>query len=117
VRLVLQEDGSAQPFCFAPLHGDFSRAKIPDGICRTLPASVVVLDAQNILLTRSAAIIYVMKRLGGLWYATAMVLEFVPKAFRDLGYAFIAAARRFTRVPATDSCPLIRFELRARFRD
>ena len=117
VRLVLQEDGSAQPFCFAPLHGNFPQVKISDEVRRTLPDSVVVLDAGDNLLTRSAAIIYVMKRLGGLWYAAAMTLEFVPKRLRDLGYTFVAAARRFTRIPATDSCPLIPFELRARFRD
>ncbi len=117
VRLVLQEDGSAQPFCFAPLHGNFCQAKIPDEVCRTWPDSIVVLDAENNLLTRSTAVIYVMKRLGGLWYAAAMILEFIPKALRDLGYAFVAAARRFSPIPATGCCPLIPFELRARFRD
>jgi predicted DCC family thiol-disulfide oxidoreductase YuxK len=115
VRFVLQEDRSAQPFVFAPLQGEFVRHAVPGDIRATLPDSVVVMTEDNRILTRSAAVIYVMKRLGGLWFAIAGLLSLVPKSLRDLGYNAVARARTQIAGTRKDLCPIVREPWSARF--
>jgi predicted DCC family thiol-disulfide oxidoreductase YuxK len=74
-RFVLAEDQSAQGFSFAPLQGDFVRRRVPEHIRAQLPDSLVVIDEKDNILSRLAAVIYVMKRLGGMWFLAASVLS------------------------------------------
>jgi predicted DCC family thiol-disulfide oxidoreductase YuxK len=117
VRFVLTEDQSARPFSFAPLQGDFVRGRVPEHIRAQLPDSVVVMDEKNNILVRSAAVIYVMKRLGGMWFLAASLLSLFPRALRDFGYITCAALRKTFLGTTQELCPLVPTQWRARFRD
>jgi predicted DCC family thiol-disulfide oxidoreductase YuxK len=117
VRFVLTEDQSALPFSFAPLQGDFVRGRVPEPIRAQLPDSVVVMDEKNNILVRSAAVIYVMKRLGGMWFLAASLLSLVPRALRDFGYVMCASLRKAFLGTTQELCPLVPAPWRARFRD
>jgi len=116
VRFALKEDRSARPFTFAPLQGDFVRRAIAKDIRRELPDSIVVLDGQNRVLVRSAAVIYVMKRLGGLWFLAALLMSLMPRALRDFGYLAVASLRRKIFGTTKEFCPLVPSHLRARMK-
>jgi len=115
VRFVLSEDQSAHPFSFAPLQGEEIKRTIAEPIRVKLPDSVVVVEENRNVLTRSAAVIYVLKRLGGLWFLCATLLSLVPRALRDLAYDAIASVRKRVFGTTDDICPLVPRPLRARF--
>jgi predicted DCC family thiol-disulfide oxidoreductase YuxK len=115
VRFVLSEDQSAHPFSFAPLQGEEIKRTIAEPVRAKLPDSVVVVEENGNVLTRSAAVIYVLKRLGGLWFLCATLLSFVPRALRDLAYDAIASVRKRIFGTTDDVCPLVPRPLRARF--
>jgi predicted DCC family thiol-disulfide oxidoreductase YuxK len=117
VRFVLSEDQSARPFLFAPLQGEEIKRAIAEPVRAKLPDSVVVVEENKNVLTRSAAVIYVLKRLGGLWFLCAMLLSFVPRTLRDIAYDAIASIRKRIFGTAKDVCPLVPRPLRARFLD
>lgn len=117
VRFVLKEDRSARPFSFAPLQGDFVRRAVAEHIRRQLPDSVVVLDEKDNVLARSAAVIYVLKRLGGIWFVAAFLLSFLPVALRDFAYGAVASLRKRIFGTIKQMCPLVPPQLRARLRD
>jgi predicted DCC family thiol-disulfide oxidoreductase YuxK len=72
---------------------------------------------KNHILVRSAAVIYVMKRLGGMWFLVASLLSLVPRALRDLGYVTCASRRKAILGTTQELCPLVPTQWRARFRD
>jgi predicted DCC family thiol-disulfide oxidoreductase YuxK len=76
-----------------------------------------VLDDKNNVLVRSAAVIYVMKRLGGVWFLSASLLSFWPRALRDFGYVAVASLRKTMFGATKETCPLVPPDLRARLRD
>jgi predicted DCC family thiol-disulfide oxidoreductase YuxK len=115
VRFVLSEDQSVLPFSFAPLQGEEIKRAVAEPVRAKLPDSVVVVEENRNVLTRSAAVIYVLKRLGGLWFLCATLLSFVPRALRDLAYDAIASVRKRIFGTTDDICPLVPRPLRARF--
>jgi len=115
VRFVLKEDQSAQPFSFAPLQGESLRSTLPEPLRVNLPDSVVVIDATKSILVRSSAVIYVMKRLGGLWCVAAMLLTLVPRRLRDAGYIAVASMRKKIFGASEGICPIVGEPWRARF--
>ena len=117
VRFVLSEDQSAHPFSFAPLQGEEIRRSIADDVRTGLPDSVVVVEENKNVLTRSAAVIYVLKRLGGLWFFSATLLSLVPRELRDVAYDAIASVRKRIFGTTEAVCPLVPRPLRARFLD
>jgi predicted DCC family thiol-disulfide oxidoreductase YuxK len=117
VRFVLREDQSERPFSFAPLQGEFIRQRIPEHIRVRLPDSVVLMDEKNKILSHSAAVIYVMKRLGGIWFIGATLLSLVPRALRDFGYATCASLRKALSGASPELCPLVPAQWRPRLRD
>lgn len=117
VRFVLQEDQSRQPFCFAPLQGNFAERTIPERTRASLPDSVAVLDNHENVLVRSAAVIYILKRLGGLWFVAAMLFRLVPRALRDRAYNLVASMRKRIFGTTEQMCPLVPAPWRERFRN
>ena len=65
----------------------------------------------------SAVIAHVMKRLGGIWFVSALLLSFLPRGLRDFGYEAVASLRRTMVGVATETCPLVPPDLSARLRD
>lgn len=120
VRFLLSEDAD-QPhgFRFAPLAserfaerlGEAAPAKSVD----EMPDSVIVITEQGEVLVRSEAILYIGKRLGGLWRVLATMASWVPLGVRDVVYKFIARIRHKLFARPKDACPLMPPEVRERF--
>ncbi|MFP4601181.1 MAG: DCC1-like thiol-disulfide oxidoreductase family protein [Persicimonas sp.] len=120
VRFVLAEDTAEPPaFRFAPLGGEtFERALVESDSAvefGDLPDSIIVATADGEILVKSEAILYIGRRLGGLWRAFSTIASLVPRAVRDFVYDGIARIRHRLFAQPKDVCPLLPPELRERF--
>jgi predicted DCC family thiol-disulfide oxidoreductase YuxK len=115
VRFVLAEDRTSSALRVAPLGGEAFEREVPAGARAGLPDSLLVVRADGTRLVRSAAVLYVGERMGGLWRMFALAVRAVPTRVRDLAYDGVARVRQrlFTRPSA--ACPVLPAELRARF--
>jgi predicted DCC family thiol-disulfide oxidoreductase YuxK len=75
----------------------------------------VVRTEDGRLLTRSAAVVHVLKCLGGPWRELGIVGGCVPRPLLDWVYDRIARIRHRLFAKPDDACPVIPRELRARF--
>jgi predicted DCC family thiol-disulfide oxidoreductase YuxK len=115
VRFILAEDRRGEAFRFAPLGGEVFHAAVNEGRRAALPDSLVVLTVEGELLSRSSAVLYVMRRLGGMWRTVALIGRLIPVAWRDGVYDAVARTRyRLFRKPES-ACPLLPGHLRSRF--
>jgi len=115
VRFVLAEDRSGHSFRFAPLDSDAFRARVPASARASLADSVIVGTAEGELLERSAAVLYMLGRLGGVWRVLAVLGRLVPPRLRDALYNAVAATRYRVFGTKTEACPLLPPALRQRF--
>ncbi|HTU23350.1 MAG TPA: DCC1-like thiol-disulfide oxidoreductase family protein [Gemmataceae bacterium] len=115
VRLILAEDATAAAFRFAPLQGETFAALLTEKERAALPLSLVVRTEKGTLLTRSAGVLHILRRLGGAWRLLAGVLVLLPAALRDRLYDGVAAIRLHLFAQPTELCPLMPPSLRARF--
>lgn len=115
VRFVVWADRPGTAFRFAPLGGEAFRSAVPEDRRAGLPDSIVILTASGELLTKSEAVAYMLRRLGGGWRAAAWLIEIFPLGLRDAVYDFIARIRhRLFRKPE-GVCPLLPPHFRQRF--
>jgi predicted DCC family thiol-disulfide oxidoreductase YuxK len=114
VRFLLAEDSRAT-FRFAPLQSETFAHALTTEQRRHVPDSMVVKTRDGRLFTSSAAVAYVLKRMGGFWRMAGTLLSAIPQGLRDRGYRFIASIRHrlFKSPPA--ACPKIPLYLRERF--
>jgi predicted DCC family thiol-disulfide oxidoreductase YuxK len=120
VQFILRRD-RAGVFRFASLQGQvaagiLARHGANPSDLDTMYVVVGGNEAQERLLPRSDAVLYIGRRLGGLWGFLAGVMELVPRAVRDWGYAAVAR-HRYQVFGRYDACPLPRAETRERFLD
>jgi predicted DCC family thiol-disulfide oxidoreductase YuxK len=115
VKFVLKHDRSGRAFRFAPLQGETFAARVAAERRVGLPDSVVVLTSDGAILVRSAAFLYVLRRLGGGWVVLASVLGVIPRGLRDFVYDLVARVRYRVFGRQDDVCPIVPAELRARF--
>jgi predicted DCC family thiol-disulfide oxidoreductase YuxK len=115
IQFLLSEDPDGSRFRFSPLDSASFREHVPVAIRANLPDSVVVLTAGNEALTKSAAVLHVLRRLGGYWRILALIGALIPAALRDAVYDFIAGVRRRVFAKPEALCPLMPKELRSRF--
>ncbi|MGA9524801.1 MAG: DCC1-like thiol-disulfide oxidoreductase family protein [Myxococcaceae bacterium] len=115
VRLVLSEDPRGEAFRFAPLHGESFNSQISEEQRASLPDSLVVRTSDGTLLTRSDAVLHLMKRLGGIWRLLAILGNAIPRGLRDRIYDGIAAVRQRLFAKPRDACPVVPKTLRVRF--
>ncbi len=115
IRFLLSEDPYGTRFRFSPLGSDSFLENIPESTRATLPDSVVIWTSERKVLTKSAAVLHVLHRLGGYWRIIAFLATPIPAPLRNALYDFIAGIRHklFPRPEAV--CPLIPKELRHRF--
>jgi predicted DCC family thiol-disulfide oxidoreductase YuxK len=115
VQFAVARDREGSLFRYAPLGGPTYQAAFPADVRDQLPDSIVLRTADGRTLIRSAAILHIAERIGGLWGAAARAVSMVPRWFLDLCYNGVARVRYrlFTR-PGT-ACPLLPAELRQRF--
>jgi predicted DCC family thiol-disulfide oxidoreductase YuxK len=107
VRFFLAEDRDGRAFRFAPL----SNANLP----AALPDSIVVQTPAHEFLTRSAAVLYLLQRLGGIWRLFALLAEWIPLDLRDALYDWLARNRYRLAAKPKDVCPMLPAHLRSRF--
>jgi predicted DCC family thiol-disulfide oxidoreductase YuxK len=115
VRFVLRHDRSGNAFRFAPLQGLTFQARVSVNQRSGLPDSIVVLTKEGLLLVRSNAFLYILRRLGGGWKMFGGVLAVIPRPVRDAVYDFIARIRYRVFGTRQDWCPVVPPDLRARF--
>ncbi|MCS6953663.1 MAG: DUF393 domain-containing protein [Bryobacteraceae bacterium] len=114
VRLVATHDRKGS-FRFAPLGGATFLRTFSDEERARLPQSLVVRTAAGAVYTRSDAVAYVLRRLGGPWAVLGAVLAATPRALRDAGYAWVARIRGHLFPAPQDVCPALPRPLRDRF--
>jgi len=68
------------------------------------------------LFTRSDAVMFVLRQLGGVWGAIAFLMRLIPRPARNWGYNLVARYR-YRIFGRYDMCPLPSADTRARFLD
>jgi predicted DCC family thiol-disulfide oxidoreductase YuxK len=117
VRFVIAEDADGSRFRFAPLQGPALESLLAPEQRAGLPDSMAVHAAGGHILSRSAALVHILRRLGGAWRLLAGTISVVPLPVRDAAYDFVAGVRYSVFGRRDDSCPVVSPELRARFAD
>jgi predicted DCC family thiol-disulfide oxidoreductase YuxK len=117
VRFAIARDRDGSRFRFATLRGKTFRRLVPEPARAGLPDSIVVLTPDGRLLTRSAAVVHILERIGGTWRLPGGLLGLIPSAIRDLGYDGIARTRYRLFSKPLDACPVTPPTLRKRFDD
>jgi predicted DCC family thiol-disulfide oxidoreductase YuxK len=115
VKVVLRGDADGRAFRFAPLHGETFLRLVPEADRASLPDSLVVRTDDGRLLSRSAASLYIGRRLGGLFGVLAALGSLVPRRLADALYDTIARVRHRLFARPDAACPLLPPPLRARF--
>jgi predicted DCC family thiol-disulfide oxidoreductase YuxK len=115
VRFALWADRDGSRFRFAPLGGRTFRAAVPEDERDRLPDSLVLETRGGALLTRSAAVLHMLDRLGGGFRVLAVLGRLAPPPAADALYDLVARVRfrLFARPP--DWCPVVPARLRSRF--
>jgi predicted DCC family thiol-disulfide oxidoreductase YuxK len=115
VRFFIAEDQEGKAFRFAPLNSNTFQVVTTATQRAALPDSMVVMTTEQELIVRSAAVIYLLKRLGGIWRVLASAAEIFPRRLRDGLYDLIASNRYQIAAKPKDICPMLPAHLRVRF--
>ncbi len=115
VRFLVARDRDGSRFRFAPLGGAAFRADLSLAEREALPDAIVVRASDGRLLVRSAAVLRLSARLGGLHGALARVFALLPVRLRDALYDAVARSRYRVFGRVGEACPVIAPELRPRF--
>ena len=115
VRFVLAEDKDGKTFRISPLQGELFATCFPAEERASLPDSLAVLTEDERLLTRSAAVLHVLRRLGGLWRIMGAILVVTPRSILDWFYDRVAGLRKQLFHTKENLCSVVSPELRKRF--
>ena len=117
VQFVLKRDRHAH-FRFASLQSDYAaRILQRHGLDpHDLDTLYVVEEPGEQLLTRSDAVIFILRELGGFWRAVAVALSIFPKSLRDWGYD-IVSRHRYRIFGKYETCKLPEQKYQDRFLD
>ena len=114
MRLALHADrkGTVR---FAPLEGETFRRLVSPGERSRLPDSLVLREAGGVLLTRSEAVVALLRRFGRPWSWLAAAVALLPRPLADRLYNGVARVRRRLFRRPRESCPRVSPALRGRF--
>jgi predicted DCC family thiol-disulfide oxidoreductase YuxK len=122
VRFILRRDHQGK-FRFASLQSALAARFLArhDLDPRDLDTIYLVVNPDSqvppeFLLSRSDAVLFVLKQLGPLWRPVAFLLQLLPKSVRDFVYNAVAR-HRYRIFGRFESCPLPRAQDRSRFLD
>jgi predicted DCC family thiol-disulfide oxidoreductase YuxK len=120
VQFILRRDHNAV-FRFASLQSAFAATILARHSASPCDLDTVYVAANHELpdeyiLTRSDAVIFVLKQLPGACRPAAFVLQAVPKFLRDAAYN-VVARNRYAIFGRSEVCPVPRDQDRARFLD
>ena len=121
VQFVLHHDKSNATLRFASLQSSIGvavRSSYPkfnsiDSLIWYQPSAP---NGHAVVLLRSAAVLRVLRYLGGMWWVLGVVGGIVPRPIRDLVYDFVARRRR-NLIRAGEYCISPTTEQRVRFLD
>ena len=116
VKFVLPRDPGGERFLFSPLGSDYFKEHVGEAERARLPDSIVLQRGDGSLLTKSSAVMGILRGLGGKWRLAAELMAVVPRGVRDFFYDRVAAVRKRVFAKPTDACPMMPPEQRARFR-
>ena len=97
---------------FAPLGGATHRARVPPG---PSPGQTLVVLHGGRVLVRSAAVLHLLRRVGGPFAVLAFLGGLFPRVLRDGGYDVAARLRNALFRPPETLCPRMPPAFRARF--
>jgi len=115
VRFVLAEDTGGKTFRISPLQGELFATCFPAEERASRPDSLAVFTEDERLLTRSAAVLHVLRRLGGLWRIMGAILVVTPRPILDWFYDRVAGLRKQVFPTQENLCPVVSPELQRRF--
>lgn len=125
VRFVVRRDG-AGVFRFASLQGPFAERTLARyGASPSDLDTFYVVTTQNAgvgdgaderLLARSDAVLFVLRKIGGIWSAMAGAIALLPRVIRDWAYRLVAR-NRYRVFGRFDACPVPDPAARDRFLD
>lgn len=115
VRFVISEDPLGRAFRFAAIGSQRYERDVADVARDALPDSLLVRAADGSLLVRSAALVHILRGLGGIWRLLAIAATPIPRAVLDYLYDQFAAVRHRLFVRPDTVCPLVDAEIHARF--
>jgi predicted DCC family thiol-disulfide oxidoreductase YuxK len=114
IRLLLAEDRLVN-FNFSPLQGPKFLSMKDNLQLQIIPNSILLIEKPGSVLTQSSAIIYLLKKLGGLWVLLGWLLWLIPRPLRDFGYQFMGKIIHKLFKAPEQVCPIIGEDLRNRF--
>jgi predicted DCC family thiol-disulfide oxidoreductase YuxK len=115
VRFILAEDRRGGNIFFSPLQGEHFGSSVPLSQRAGLPDSVVVQTGAGRLLVRSAAVVEILQRLGGVWRLIGVMAACLPRKLLDGCYDLVARLRLKLFTPPVAACPLLPADLQERF--
>ena len=104
VRLALHEDRHWR-LRFAPLQGASAKRLLNGRVIPDDGDSIVLVDEHGQIARKSAAVIGVLMRLGGLWLLPAWLLRSLPRRLADAGYDLVGRWRYRLAGKVSGSCP------------
>ncbi|MEZ5443015.1 MAG: DCC1-like thiol-disulfide oxidoreductase family protein [Lysobacterales bacterium] len=104
VRLALHEDRHVR-LRFAPLQGTSAKRLLNGRVMPDDGDSIVLVDEHGQIARKSAAVIGVLMRLGGLWLLPAWLLRSLPRRLADAGYDLVGRWRYRLAGKVSGSCP------------
>ena len=115
VKILLRLDRDGGWFRYAPLDSRSFQSRTTELQRAQLPDSVVVFSPGGTPLARSAAVLAILRHMGGVWRMAAWVAGLIPTHVLDAGYNWVARNRYQWFGKATVACPIVPPHLRSRF--
>lgn len=115
VQFLLEED-RVGAFRFATLQGELAAKTLPPGSAAVAIDTVAVRTQDGRTLERSAAVLFILRQMGGIWRVLGTVLRPVPPPLRDAVYRGIAKIR-YRVFGKLDACRIPTAAERNRFLD
>lgn len=111
IDFLMTIDKSRQ-FHFSPLQSEFAQKKLPANFTSDLK-SVIYIDHENKMYSKSEAVLRILYDIGGLW-KISMIGNFLPKKIMNGAYDMIAA-NRYKVFGKKETCRMPTPEERKRF--
>lgn len=113
VSFLLARDPEGRAFRFAPIGGEAFVREVDT--TREVPDSVCVSTREGQLLTRSSAMLHLLRKLSLGYRLLAAGLSLVPRRWLDVAYDWVARNRHRWYAKPEDACPVVPPPLRERF--
>ena len=105
----------AEVFKVATLQGPYSNRTLPKNISKGLD-SLVVLTESGEMLTKSRAVLFILRRVGGVWRFLGLVGGLLPMFVSDKLYDLLSR-NRYNVFGRLESCQIAKSDGKSRFID